>query len=758
MKLRTEAPPTDADYQRLYTESGIERSTIEQFRLYRVTSEEGRDLVGRNDHADYSGLVFPVYWPGEIAPREEYLRRDHPEFELKNGTPKPTRRYLAPPGRPNILLFGPGESPSALSDPSTMIMIVEGLKKVVAGWQVARWDTNVPRFVACGVTGVFNFRGTIGKMTDEHGARVDLKGPIPDLDRIVWKGRTVFLVYDSDALTNASVSAARELLAEELRSRGATVLVMYLPTLKGLTKTGFDDALAQWGPERVLAWLQSAQTQAAASADDPELIPLDEFNVPRVQTHMIPVPWLRDIIDAIAAATETPTELGLMIGLGVIATCAQGKYEVEPERGYKEPTNLWQLVFLDSGNRKTAVMRTLTRPLLDFERAHEASHARAIADAEAMRRLAEDRIKHLRQKAARAEGTQVDALRQELLLEEAALPHVPLPLRLWAQDITPERLGPLMADHGQKMALLSDEGGIFDILAGRYSQGIPNLDLILQAYSGAPYRVDRGSRPPVFMEHPLLTIALSPQPVIMKGVTQTPSFRGRGLLARFLYAIPPSMLGFRTLDTRPISDDLREAYHAQVHALLKLAPRGDGHPHCLQFSDEAHREWKAFSRDVEARLRPGGALEPISDWGGKLPGQVARIAGVLHCARHVTPGPEHFSIELSTMEAALELGAILEVHALKAFGLMAVDSPLEAAQKIWNWAQRHRQTTFTKRNCYKGVQSATFPTVASIEPALGLLVDRGYLIPVPHAPGPGRPSPTYRVNRYFQQEWIDGMA
>lgn len=59
--------------------------------------------------------------------------------------------------------------------------------------------------------------------------------------------------------------------------------------------------------------------------------------------------------------------------------------------------------------------------------------------------------------------------------------------------------GALLAEHGECMAWLSSEGGVFDLLQGRYSNGIPNLDLVLKAHSGDAERVDRGSRPPVFL-------------------------------------------------------------------------------------------------------------------------------------------------------------------------------------------------------------------------------------------------------------------
>ena len=41
-----------------------------------------------------------------------------------------------------------------------------------------------------------------------------------------------------------------------------------------------------------------------------------------------------------------------------------------------------------------------------------------------------------------------------------------------------------MADNKGSMAVLSDEGGIFDIISGFYSEGRSNIDLFLQGHSG----------------------------------------------------------------------------------------------------------------------------------------------------------------------------------------------------------------------------------------------------------------------------------
>jgi hypothetical protein len=179
-----------------------------------------------------------------------------------------------------------------------------------------------------------------------------------------------------------------------------------------------------------------------------------------------------------------------------------------------------------------------------------------------------------------------DRLQEEIEELEASMPRIPVAPRLFTQDVTPEHLGTMMAEQSERMAILSDEGGIFDVLAGRYSGGIPNLDLFLQAHSGAPVRVDRGSRPSVVLDHPLLTLGLSPQPDVLRALSTKPGFRGRGLLARFLYALPQSRMGYRDLDPRQVPDSVAARYAEGLHRLLEVLPREDAeagtvHPHVL---------------------------------------------------------------------------------------------------------------------------------------------------------------------------------
>ena len=97
---------------------------------------------------------------------------------------------------------------------------------------------------------MYNWRGTIGKTEGANGDRRDVKGVIPDVERIVWKDRSVIIAFDADSQKNPKVRAARSQLTAALIERGATVGFLEWPIEEG---KGIDDRLASVGPERVLA-------------------------------------------------------------------------------------------------------------------------------------------------------------------------------------------------------------------------------------------------------------------------------------------------------------------------------------------------------------------------------------------------------------------------------------------------------------------------------------------------------------------------
>lgn len=488
------------------------------------------------------------------------------------------------------------------------------------------------------------------------------------------------------------------------------------------------------------------------------LIPLDGPDLPKLDSPKLPG-WAGRFAKSLAESTQTPLELAVGMVLAACATATARRLRIESNPGHYETSNLWVLVALPPGNRKSSVQAAATAPLLAWERDQAETLAPKINRAAGERQNMEAKIKALRNSAVKEK----DRIKQDQMFDDVIelqmnLPDVPVYPQLWTSDATPERLGSLLADQNECMAWLSSEGGIFDLLAGRYSSGVPNLDLALKAHSGDSERVDRGSREPVNLVRPRLTIGLSPQPEVIRGLLSKGGFRGRGLLGRFLYLVPESPLGFRKLETQPVPPNVENAYRTGLQAMLDWEPvcdeKGRESTRLLRMGKEAYDEWLEFSRNVEAAMRPGGEMEHCTDWAGKAPGAAARIACVLHGIEHAHGRPWEHDVSLQTMEKALDLAATFMRHSIAAFQHMGADPLIEDARKVWHWIVSRRADGFTVRDVFNGLKGS-FQRVAGIYKALDVLGERGYIELIrPEHMGPGRPrSPTIRVSDRILREW-----
>jgi putative DNA primase/helicase len=467
-----------------------------------------------------------------------------------------------------------------------------------------------------------------------------------------------------------------------------------------------------------------------------------------------------DFLEAVTKHTETPRELALALGLGVLGTVCQGRFSVRVEDGYFEPLCAWLIAAMEPGNRKTAAMKCATGPLIRWELEKAKAFQKEIKAAESTTKTIKARIDRLRHKAAGADPRQFVQLSKEIEQLEADMPPIPAPPRLMGDDVTPEHLGTLMASQGERLGLIADEGGIFDIIAGRYSNNVPNLDIYLKSYSGSHVRVDRGSRPPIAMDHPLLTVALAPQPDVLRGLADKPGFRGRGLLDRFLYMLPQSQLGYRKLEVRPIRGDVEREYQRAVYELLAVAPAinesGQPVPHVLQCAAEAYQRWKAWQKAVEAMVRPDGKLEGIRGWASKLPGATARVAALMHCAEFTSSAVAHPRIASETMERAISFASILMDHALAVFGSMGAIDAIQAARRLWEVINRARSKIFTARDAWNPLRG-TYDRVVAVEDGFEVLIDRNYILPLDtddeRPRKRGRPSRRFIVNPSISEEW-----
>jgi replicative DNA helicase len=475
--------------------------------------------------------------------------------------------------------------------------------------------------------------------------------------------------------------------------------------------------------------------------------------VPAFPVEVLPG-WLGEYVAAVATATQTPPDLAGMLALAVLATVAAGAVEVEPRPGWREPLCLFVAVGMDAGTRKSSVFTALTQPVADFERQQAAAALPGITETAVLRRIADQAATTAEAAAGKAPASQQDEARAEAIARaaEAANLIVPPVPRWLVDDATPEALAGLLATYG-RIALLSPEGDVFDQMAGRYNQSSgPNLGVYLKSHAGDLLKVDRRGRPPEYVQRPCLTIGLTVQPEVLRGLASRPGFGGRGMLARFLYSLPASLVGHRQPGAPPVPQAVADRYALELHALAAslTTPSGEDGPALLTLDQRAGELLLAFERDLEPRLAAGsGDLAHLAGWAAKLAGATCRLAALLHLAGRLRDGWAP-PIGAATFAGAIRLAGYLVEHARAVFDLMGADPRVDDARWLLDWISHTGQAQFTRRDAHRAAPRGRFAKATDLDPALALLEEHGWLRRVDaDSPGPkgGRPpSPRFLVN------------
>lgn len=445
------------------------------------------------------------------------------------------------------------------------------------------------------------------------------------------------------------------------------------------------------------------------------------------------------MVKAVAEEIQVPEDLPGALALAALATAAGGRAEAAIKGMWREPLNLMLAVAMSPGSGKSPVFNAMMGPIFQAEKDLKEAVRVKIAECEAERHAARADAEEQLKKAKNANDHKV-AVAAKLLAEEIVVPVMP---RLTADDTSPEQATTILAEQGGRLAILAAEGGFFENIMGRYSSnGRPNVELVLKGHAGDRLQVDRRGRGE-FVQRPSLTIGLCIQPQMLGDIAAKPQMAGRGVLARFLFSLPPDLVGKRNITPEVVPQEVLKAYGEIIANLaMKLSEWTD--PAMLTMAPaalELFTEWRA---EIEPRLKEGtGDLESLREWASKLAGHTARIAGLLHLAEK---GPEKgptSSIQKATMERAIKLARYYVAHAKAAFGAMKEPPMLTNARKLLKWAEGQKE--FTKRNAHRHMQKKV-KDAAELTRLLNVLEEYGYIRMTLSEADVGRPSTTYAVN------------
>lgn len=479
--------------------------------------------------------------------------------------------------------------------------------------------------------------------------------------------------------------------------------------------------------------------------DDP--IPLSRtITIPTFPVKSLPTA-IAAMVEDVAEATQTDAAMAGTSAITAISACTGGHAEIEVRSGWREPLNIFAATVAHPGERKSAVQQVMSSPLLDVEEELAAAGLAARDEALVQKQIAIMAAEKSKLAAAKVSGTDqwakqmADAQGAQAMADSITVPAIP---RFIADDITPEAAGSILAEQGGRLAIISAEGGLFDIIAGRYTVAL-NMDVWLKGHAGDPLKIDRKGRPPEYIRKPALTLGLMIQPTVLDQIAANKQFRGRGLLARFLYGFPESKVGRRLIAAKPVDPAVRQAYDAAITTLATGMSKWSEDRAVLTLTANAQTAIQAIETAVEPTLAGDGELAALADWGAKYVGAIARLAGIIHLA---DLGPEkgpRTAVTAETIQAAYQLGEYYRACAIKAFTVMGADQISADAEYLLARINVLDVEEVSERDMQRAAKR--FKSREVMLPALDRLLDYGWLTPLPVPPATGgRPaSRRYRL-------------
>lgn len=477
----------------------------------------------------------------------------------------------------------------------------------------------------------------------------------------------------------------------------------------------------------------------------PEPVPFDTVELPPFPVAMLPPP-LSSFVAAVAECYQVDAAMPGVLVLGVLAGLFQGKFKMYVKPGFTVELSLYTCAVAAPGERKSPVFQRLTAPLNDYERSRLESDGADIQRNQQERRLLEGRRKAVETQLTKGGGKGFDRSGLELELESLNRElddfEDMVEFRVLADDTTNEKLIDLLDKHGS-MLVASDEAGMFATLRGRYDSN-SSIDVYLKGIDGSSIRVDRIGRPSNIIQTPHLSMALGAQPSAILDFINNPTFAGRGLVQRFLYANCKSSAGNRRWKVKDIPDNVLLDYDAMVYRALQME---DGDPTMLYFTDAAQREAERFGNEAERELLDGGRLDFDRSWGNKFPGFVFRIAASFHLCAALADGRDPKGrVEVEWLRAAEAVGWCLAQHTKSIFTEAGADPDVEDAKYVLKRLEAEGEPELSKRELRRICRK--FKRADEMTPALKMLEERDYIRMERTSTG-GRPSETIRVNPFL---------
>lgn len=400
-------------------------------------------------------------------------------------------------------------------------------------------------------------------------------------------------------------------------------------------------------------------------------IPLDDLTGPAFPLDALPdtpdTP-LRRLVEATAAQTQAPPDIAAWCALSVIGAAVRGRLEVRVRKDWREPVHIQSLQVLVSGGGKGPTYKVLTQPLYLWDAQEKAKYSELHREWEHERRIRDLNVQKARSRTKSVKATADDEQHWRSCVKALVEweQQEPTLRRIVASNTTAEALEKRIYEQGGAMAVISAEGGFLANITGAYSD-TPKLGVLLHGYSGEPFENDRKTDNEQWrVDRSCVAVSLAVQPHVLEAMGKVDGFQNLGAAARFLVTCPQPVT-WPDLHPPDIPDDLIHWWNWRIMEIADGDTGTAAGPVAMELSPAAQEAFDA-ERMWWRQASVDDVFADMTEWGRKYPGQVVRIAGLLHILQE--PAPQTVPIPAEVMASAIFIMRNAIEHARIAHALL----------------------------------------------------------------------------------------
>jgi hypothetical protein len=390
---------------------------------------------------------------------------------------------------------------------------------------------------------------------------------------------------------------------------------------------------------------------------------------------------------ALAINDLTLAPLGMCCNavLAASALAVQTHVDILLPTGMARPCSLFLLTVGESGERKSDVDLRASWPIAKRE-----AELREVEDSDKLTYENERALYEVERKTTLADKKLSPTAKRDKI-KKLTPPLPPLDPLLTCDEPTVEGLVKLLATGQPSVGVFSAEGGQF---IGGYGMNAENklktASNLSKLWDGLTVKRVRSGDGTIVLPGRRVSLHLMTQSGAAALMLGDPVLANVGLLSRMLLSAPDSTCGTRFWEKQrqrlTTADDLK-VYTDRVYEILaQELPLAKGkknqlEPRPLSFSPAAARLWVKFSDEVEARIGPGGALEPIRGLANKLPEHAGRISAILQVIVDLNAA----EVSVNCLASGIELANHYAAEAQRLFLVGARNPDLVLADRLLAW-------------------------------------------------------------------------